>query len=570
MKANPLFLLRVRLIGIGCILVCLVLVSKLYSIQVIHGDLYREKANRQYLSPQGELWDRGSIFLTTKDAEKVTGASLKIGATLAIHPKNIVDPEATLKLLSTFTTLDHDSFLIKARKLNDPHEEIARRLSLDVSEKIQKEKIKGVSLYKERWRFYPGGKLSAHVLGFVGFDGDILGGRSGLERYYNDVLSRDTTGVRQNFFAEIFSGVKKVIGKERSEGDIVTSIEPTVENFLEGTIAEVQTTYSADRVGGIIMDPQTGRIYAMALSPTFDPNDFGKETDQSRFRNALVESVYEMGSIMKPITMSAGIDARVVTATTTYFDGGFVTLNGKTISNFDGKGRGQVDMQEVLSQSLNTGMAMVALKLGKDRLREYLKRFGLGEETGIDLPAEAAGLVKNLESGRDIELVTASYGQGIALTPIQTIRALAALGNGGYLITPHLVTEIKYKTGITRSLEGDEKKQVIEQATSEEISRMLVRVVDTALLHGAYKMPHHSIAAKTGTALIADSAGGGYFKDRFLHSFFGYFPAYNPRFIVLLYAVEPKGVEFASATLTEPFMNIAKFLINYYEIPPDR
>ena len=548
----------------------LILVGNLYLVQIVRGSVYRERAERQYARPNQDLWDRGGIFFTTRTGEQVSAASLKTGFTLAIMPRAIPDPQKLATLLAKYVTFDRLAFLAKAEKSNDPYEEIARRLPLDVADKISGEKLEGVSLYKERWRFYPGEKLAAHTLGFVGFDNDLLTGRSGLERYYDDVLARDSSDLKKNFFAEIFSDVKQVIGTKRTEGDIITSIEPTVQGFLESTLFELQTTFTAKQVGGIVMDPKTGRIYAMALAPTFDPNEYAKESDPSRFRNSLVENVYEVGSIIKPVTMAAGIDAGVVTATTTYTDAGFLTLDGKTISNFDGKGRGMVDMQEVLSQSLNTGAATVALRLGKDRFREYFKRFGLGEETGIDLPAEAAGLVSNLESGRDIELATASYGQGIALTPIQTIRALAALGNGGYLVTPHVVTDIKYKVGFTRSVEGDERRQVIDGKTSEEITQMLVKVVDTALLHGKYKMPQHSIAAKTGTGLIADPKGGGYYPDRFLHSFFGYFPAYNPQFIVFLYAVEPQGVAYASGSLTAPFMKIAKFLINYYEIPPDR
>ncbi len=562
-------LVRIRLLSGASVLVGLLLLSKLYLVQVVRASDYAAKADRQYSRPNQDLFDRGSIFFMTKDGGAVSAATLQSGFVLAITPKSVPDPEAVFQKLAPFVPLEHDSFIAKARKAGDPYEEVAQHLSADAAAKIEALKLAGVSLYKERWRLYPGGELAAHVLGFVGFDGDKENGRYGLERYYEDVLSRASGTLYRNFFAEIFSGTKKALGPERAEGDIVTTIEPTVEQYLENALAGLQEDLKSTRSGGVIMDPQTGSIYAMALTPSFDPNAFGKVTDPSLFTNSLVENVYEMGSIMKPITMASGIDAGVVTATTTYTDLGSLTLNGRTISNFDGKGRGRVDMQTVLSQSLNTGAATVALKLGAERFRAYFKKFGLGSETGIDLPGEAQGLVRNLESNRDIELATASYGQGIALTPIQTVRALAALGNGGFLVTPHVVQKIDYTLGTEKTISDYERVPVIRPETSQEITRMLVQVVDTALLEGAYKMPNHRIAAKTGTALIPDPKGG-YYSDRFVHSFFGYFPAYHPQFIVFLYTVDPQGVEFASHTLTVPFMKIAKFLINYYEVPPDR
>jgi cell division protein FtsI/penicillin-binding protein 2 len=244
-------------------------------------------------------------------------------------------------------------------------------------------------------------------------------------------------------------------------------------------------------------------------------------------------------------------------------------LNGKKISNFDGRARGKTNLQELLSQSLNIGAANVALKMGHETFVNYFKNYGLSELSGIDQPNEQLSIIKNIESKRDVEIATASYGQGIALTPIATIRALSVLANGGKLITPHLTNRFEYIDGNIESLEPP-IRQVLKKETVDEVTRMLVKVVDEALKKGSYKMEHYSVAAKTGTAQIADRVNGGYYKDRYLHSFFGYFPAYNPRFIVFMYHVYPKNADFASETLAEPFIQTAKFLINYYELPPDR
>jgi cell division protein FtsI/penicillin-binding protein 2 len=244
-------------------------------------------------------------------------------------------------------------------------------------------------------------------------------------------------------------------------------------------------------------------------------------------------------------------------------------LNGRTISNFDGKARGVMPMQEVLNQSLNMGSVFVADRLGHERFRSYFKAFGLGEETGVDLPNEGVGKLDNISSSRDIEYATASFGQGISTTPIAAVRALAALANGGVLVTPHVVKRTEYGFGSSRIFVPGSERRVIKQETSAEITRMLTEVVDTALLDGTLKMEHYGIAAKTGTAQQV-GADGKYSESEFLHTLFGYFPSRDPRFIVFLAAKNPRGEQYASHTLSKPFMQIAKFLINYYEVPPDR
>ena len=304
---------------------------------------------------------------------------------------------------------------------------------------------------------------------------------------------------------------------------------------LEKTLEEISATHSPKAAGGIIMDPQTGEVLAIAMRPGFDPNTYNVVENPKVFQNPLVESVYEMGSIMKPLTMAAAIDVDAVSPRTTYNDRGCVTKSGAKFCNFDLKGRGVVDMQEVLSQSLNTGVSFAVDKMGNEKFAEYVKKFALGEETGIDLPNEAAGNIDALfvKGAADIDFASASFGQSIAVSQIEMIRALSTLANKGKLPEPHLVKAVRYENGVTRSLAQADEVQVIKPETAETVTNMLIKVYDDALLEGTLKQEHYSIAAKTGTAQIAIPGGGGYYTDRYLHSFFGYFP-HDPKFIVFL------------------------------------
>lgn len=565
-------IVRIKFITAIVVLAAFVLVARLYNVQIVHGTEYSDRADRQYVRPNQSLYDRGTIFLKDRQDRLVSGATLKTGFTLAVNPSVLNDHEVVYNKLNSLVDIDHDTFLLRTRDTTDPYEEIAQRVDSETGKKISQLRLDGVSAYKDRWRFYPGNSLSAQAIGFVAFDGDDLTGTYGLERYYNDVLSRDGDSISVNFFAEVFANLNDTLFSKSSgkAGDVVTSLEPSVQLFLERKLVEIQDTWDSKSSAGIIINPKNGEIYALAVVPTFDLNSFSGEQDVSIFSNPLVENIYEMGSIIKPLTVAAGLDSGAITPNTTYDDKGFIDVNGSRISNFDGEGRGVVPIQEILSQSLNTGVAFIAKKMGNDTFADYMRHFGLGEETGIDLPNESAGLITNLDSPRDIEYATASFGQGIAMTPIATVRALSALANGGTLVTPHLATEIKYRTGLSKKVSFNDGERVIKKETSEEITKMLVKVVDEALLGGSVKFENYSVAAKTGTAQIAKLNERGYYDDRYLHSLFGYFPAYDPEFLVFIITIEPKGVRYASNSLTHPFIDTVQFLANYYEVPPDR
>lgn len=562
---------RLFIVSAFFVLLGLVLAAKLFFTQIITGQDYRRLADDQHSQTPRSSFNRGSIFFAGRDGALVSGATLESGFTLVINPTLIDQPAKIFQSLkSILPTLAESDFMTRVSRRSDPYEEIASRLSEAEATAVRRLGLGGVQIIEERYRAYPGGELAAPVLGFMGYQGDDYAGRYGLEKQYDEFLRRDNKLTFANFLSELFANPIKTSRTEAArgvQGDIIVNLEPNVQRFLENQLETVMERWQTKAAGGIILDPASGAIFALAARPAFDPGQ--KQSDLSVLANPLISNVYEMGSIMKPLTLAAGLDAGVVDEATIYNDEGRVLIDGKIISNYDGRARGEVPLQEILNQSLNTGAVFVLRRLGGAAFYDYLTKFGLGEKTGIDLPSETSGLVGNLKSGREIEFATAAFGQGIALTPLNITMALSTLANGGRLLKPQIVKNKRYQNGFNKAPAPETVRQTIKPETARRLTAMLVKTVDEALIGGRARLPHYRVAAKTGTAQIPEK-GGGYKTDKFLHSFFGYFPATAPRFSIFLYAVEPLGASYASETLTEPFSQLTKFLLNYYQVPPDR
>ncbi|MCB9809188.1 penicillin-binding protein 2 [Candidatus Nomurabacteria bacterium] len=555
------------------VVVALIIIYRLVHIQLIQHDTWARMAENQYVGVLPGVTDRGSIFFTTRDGQRVTAATIQRGYKVFINPSVISNiDEVITQIQSILPDLELDSERIRERaaRTNDTYEEIIWRISKEEAEAIRDLKIDGVGLASDQWRQYPSHQLASHIVGFVGYNENILEGRYGLEKFYQSTLVRSPNKQVVNFFAQVYSDEASIRDTTPSheEGDIVTSIEPQVQTFLDAEVIDIHEKWSSEQTGALILRPSTGEIVALSTSERFDLNDLsGISNDQ--LANPFVERVYEMGSIIKPLIMSMALQEQVISPSTPFYDSGSVKVGKYTISNFDKRGRGQITMTEVLQQSLNTGMVWISQHLSRSVMKDYLYKLGLNEKTGIDLPYEIKSLTSNLESGREVEYANVSFGQGIALTPMATVRALSALANHGTPTHPHIVTAIDKKQGGVVAVVPPVDEQVFTQETVEQVTRMLVGLVDNSFKNKYPALEGYSIAAKTGTAQVANPQGG-YYGDRNLHSFFGYFPAYDPEYLIFFYTIYPKHVRYSSETLSGPFMETTQFLVEYYNIPPDR
>lgn len=546
-----------------------ILLGRLFVVQIINHPQYVKLASRQHRSFTSVSPERGSIFAKDKQGNPVPLAINKIQKNLIVVPKNIEDKNATAEYLAKATGISKDDITKKIADPGDPYEIITKKLDDLAVQELSHSDIKGVILEEERHRLYPQGNHAAHLLGFVSGEAGQEIGRYGLERFYN----RDLIGMR-GFLENIDDSAgfwmalgKSVLNPSANGSDVYLTIDFLIQQKAEEVLSATAKKWSAQSGLVLVMEPSSGKILAEAALPSYNPNEFSKEKNFSVFLNPLTEAIYEFGSVIKPVVMAAAIEEKVVSPDTTYDDGGEIRVGGYKIKNFDGNAYGTQTMSGVIEKSLNLGMVFVSKKLGKEKQKAYFRKFGFGEKSGIDLPGEVVGNITNLQAGRDIDYATSAFGQGIALTPIQVATAISVLANGGVLMRPWVTEKIIKNSGFENIKQSEVRSRVVSKETAETLTKMLVSAVKNGYENRA-GVRGYFVAGKTGTAQIPRADGKGY-SDDVVHTFVGYAPAFHPRFLVLLQLNRPTGNRFAANTLTPAFHDLAEFILNYLEIPPD-
>jgi cell division protein FtsI/penicillin-binding protein 2 len=425
----------------------------------------------------------------------------------------------------------------------------------------------------EAYRYYPENDVASQLLGFVRSDNGVLSGSYGLEGFFDKELS----GTKGYLKSDVGAGVGVNILDDQeyvkaiNGSDLILTIDRSIEFFVCGQLQEAAKLHKSDSASVVVVDPKTGAIIAMCSWPDFDPNNFQATDDLNVFNNPIVFQQYEPGSVFKAITMAAALNEGKVTPDTTYEDKGFIMEKGwkKPINNAEAGAHGVVSMTYVLEESLNTGAVFAMQQVGAPTFAKYVQSFGFGVRTGVELESESQGNINNLlvKKINNLDADTASFGQGLSVTPLQMLMAYAAIANGGTLLKPYVVKEIVDADGNKSETKPVTVRQVITQKAADLLSGMLVSDVESGNSQKT-KIPGYYVAGKTGTAQIPNK--GGYLANETIHTFIGFAPADNPKFVMLVKFDNPKDFPYADYTATPLFKTIADFMLKYYQVPKER
>ncbi len=529
----------------------MLLIFNIYNLQIEKRIYYLSKVETQAQASGVFEASRGNIYFIDRNNNFIPAALNKEYLKIYAVPKEIQENNNDYdnirnyaEKLALILNLSVEELEKKLSKKNDQYKLLVEKASPEQIKEIKKINLKGIYIGSHLLRFYPFEDLASHLLGFVGPAGETTNGRYGVELYFNEMLSGKAGEIKEY----------KIIESEAGK-DLILTIDRNIQAQAEEVLKKLIKEYQATSGSVIVQESQTGKILAMGNFPNFDPNDYSKFKVEN-FLNPAVQLVYEPGSVFKVITMAAGIDSGKITPETTYTDAGSVTFNGRTIKNWDLKAHGLQTMTSVIEQSINTGAVFAQRKIGQDIFYNYLIKFGFNELTGIVLPGEVRGKINNLKQGKDIDFATASFGQGISVTPLALINAISVIANDGVLMKPIIST--------------NEKPQVVRRVISSETSKKVVQMMVSAVDKNKIAViPNYSIAGKTGTAFVPDFGKNGY-TDEVINTYVGFAPAFDPKFVILIKLDKPKGSPLAGQTVVPAFRELAQFILNYYNVAPDK
>jgi len=493
-----------------------------------------------------------------------TGNELAIGAraiTVYANPKQVRDPRGLADQVGTALEIDPAELYPLLADRSRGFVYLARKADPKLAEALEAKHLVGLGFIPEERRTYPQKSVASEAIGFAGTDNKGLAGvEFGLDRVLAGASGSESV-VR-----DPFGRVLKVLEtKPVKEGrDVYLTLDHTLQGQVERILGAARTQWAAKAATAIVMDPRTGAMLAMAVEPGFDANKFG-ELKEGRERNRAVTDTYEPGSTFKVVTLAGALESGMVTPWTQYTLRPEIQVADRVIHDAEPRGTETMTVSQILFQSSNVGTITLALGLGKERLASWIDRFGFGHRTGIDFPGESRGIVLPPERWSGSTIGNVPIGQGIAVTPMQMAAAYATIANGGVEVQPHLVDRVKGE-GARKA----KRRRVLSAETAKEMTAMLRQVVGNDQGTGQEaQVPGYSIAGKTGTAAKPDPVLGGYSTSKYVASFVGFLPASNPRLVILVAVDEPKGAIWGGSVAAPVFSEIARFALQYLEVPPD-
>lgn len=549
------------------IMVAGVLVLRLFFLQIVDTsdleakNLSQVQVDRKLQSPRGTIYDRHGSPLAMSVVTKSLYADPQM---LKKNPEDIAElvaPYVSISKEAIVENLKEDMAFVWLDRMMEPDKSKA------VEKIIEDEKLEGLNFVEESKRYYPNGNLAAQVLGFVGTEDK---GLDGLEMVLDDELkgglTKEVVATDRKGNA-IFGSVLAQYLPDKGKS-VTLTIDATVQFIAERALEQAMVDIKPAHASVIVMDPKTGEILAMANRPTYDPNHYDKGKEQD-FKNIAVTNLYEPGSTFKPIIASAALASGKWTVDTVYNDTGSIMASGHVMQNWNGEGYGKVRLLEILKFSINTGMARLGLTTGPEILSEYVHKYGFGQPTGIELPGEGEGLLFNPEEMADIDTASMSIGQGIAVTPLQMVRAFGAIANGGILMKPHIVKAYNNPDGTVASETQTESQG---QAIPENVASTIVDILEKEVSEGGGNkamVEGYHFGGKTGTAQKLNTEYGGYLDGRYIASFIGFGPVEDPKFVVLVAIDDPSNGSIYGGQIAAPvFKDIMSQLVRYYQISP--